>query len=328
MSNELLSTSQEVTSPAEVSAYFRGLEQTEIMEYCLGFDKPNAPSFAEHVLLIALACGGIDGNLPTILDLGLHTIQREDVRQRLSNPGPHSANVLRSIAYHHLRLEKTARHANRLPNPLDAESNRFGVTRFVNGSEAKVLFEDSLCSPIQQTAQQFEDLEPLQFCPIVLLSHNTLQFRILHDTLSLHPTTWQHVVATITTERIAHEQGFDWRGGPLSLSQLTQDLKIEYPSPQSAADNAAYTILAAVQMVMRSKIPLAKESLQSVVNVTMLHSQSTDPTWGDENFCTHCGMHDHRRRTCLFTEAVICMKCVAIGMGAMMYTHIEGGCPW
>jgi hypothetical protein len=66
-----------------VKFYFNGLSQIDILEYCLGFDKPNAPALAEHVVLIALKCSTMDQESFPMLAIGLHTIKRDDMRQHL-----------------------------------------------------------------------------------------------------------------------------------------------------------------------------------------------------------------------------------------------------
>jgi hypothetical protein len=326
----------EDTPMGEVNSYFRGLKQSEILEYCLGHDKSDDPALARHVVLIALTCGRVDQEPFPMLEIGVHTIKREDVRLNFNYPGPHSANILRNVSYHHMRLSHNAGHVNRLPNPMDAETNRFGSTRFVTLKETSEILEACLTRPIDPGNQKMEYCplldeyvpEPDRFCPVVLLNFDKPQCDLLHETFGLRPWVWQNVVATISTQAIAQEQGFNWRDEPLTLSRLTNDLGIEYPTLTSAADHAAYTLIDAIQMVMRSKISTANESIRSVVNTTMLHSQCRVPGWGKENFCTKCGGNNHNRLKCRTASELACDSCMRAGRRDVMFTHHVIVCPW
>jgi hypothetical protein len=328
----------EDTPMGDVNSYFQRLTQTEILEYCLGFDRTDAPALAEHVVLVALKCSTMDQEPYPMLAIGLHTLRREDMRKHLDNPGPHSANILRNISYHNLRMSHTASYANRLPNPMDIETNRFGATRFVSMKEAREVLEDALMQPKDSRPgpQQLEYCpftdeylpKPIRFCPVVLLNYDTPQCELLQDTFGFRPSIWQNVVATISTHDIAQEQGFDWRDTPLTLDQLTKDIKMEYPHLPSPADHAAYTLIDAVQIIIRPKIPVARESIRSVINTTMLHSQCNIPSWGEENFCTRCGENDHQRPRCRAEPELACGKCFKDGRYEFMFTHNVVVCPW
>jgi hypothetical protein len=328
----------EDTPMGGVNSYFQRLRQTNILEYCLGFDQLNAPALAEHVVLIALKCSTMNQEPYPMLAIGLHTIRREDMRKHLENTGSHSANILRNISHHHMRMLHTVNYANRLPNPLDIETNRFGATRFVSMKEAREVLEDALMQPIDSRPgpQQLEYCpftdeylpKPIRFCPVVLLNYDTPQCELLQDTFGFRPSIWQNVVATISTHDIAQEQGFDWRDTPLTLDQLTKDIKMEYPHLPSPADHAAYTLIDAVQIIIRPKIPIARESIRSVINTTMLHSQCNIPSWGEENFCTRCGENDHQRLRCRAEPELACEKCFKDGRYEFMFTHNVVVCPW
>jgi hypothetical protein len=326
----------EDTPMGEVNSYFRGLKQSEILEYCLGYDESDAPALTRHVVLIALTCGTVEEERFPMLDIGLHAMKREDIRLNFRNPGPHSARILQNISYYHMRLSHNAGHANRLPNPMDADINRFGSTRFVTLKEMSEVLEACLTRPIDPGNQKMEYCslldkyvpEPDRFCPVVLLNFDKPQCDLIHDTFGLRPWVWQNVVATISTQGIAQEQGFNWRDDLLTLPQLTKDLGIEYPTLTSAADHAAFTLIDAVQMVMRPKIPTANESIRSVVNTTMLHSQCKVPSWGKENFCTKCGGDNHKRLKCRTAPELACDNCMHGGRRDVMFTHHVIVCPW
>jgi hypothetical protein len=292
-----------------VTSFFEKLKHTEILEFCLGYDRPDAPALAEHVVVIALECGFLTQNSSSLLDIGLHEIQRNQMRDHLSSPGPHSANLLKNIAYYHLRMQHNAHFANCLPNPNDLEDNHFGITRFVDEEEAKKILDDSFVKRIKSEPEplmydpirdEYVTLESskCEFRPIVLLGFCEPQIQRLYDTLRFCPSILKNVVATISAQTIARDQGFDWRGNIITLPQLSNDLGIDNLESKTAADHAAHTLIDVIQMVMRPKIPLAKESIRSVINSTMLHSQSHEPPWGKVNLCTQCGEGDHRRRAC------------------------------
>ncbi|KAG9193755.1 hypothetical protein G6011_03790 [Alternaria panax] len=290
-----------------IGAFFKGKDKIEILEYCLGFDKPGAPALAEHVVLIALECGTFPKHL---VEVGLHILERKDARSRLWSPGPHSANILNNVAYHHLRLLGEAHFANRFEEPNMLEDNHFGTTRFVDHEEAKEFLQECFGRRVKMETTipptygpVTEEYAECEFGPIVLLNFQKPQLRPLQSTFGCHPSIWKNVVATINAREIATEQGFNWREDPRTLQQLTGDLGISYPNSYTTADRAAYTLIDAVQMAMRPRFPPAQETIMSVVNFAMLHSQSLIPDWGTGKFCTKCGSHHHRRRQCRLPQA-------------------------
>ncbi|EFQ91991.1 hypothetical protein CFE70_009381 [Pyrenophora teres f. teres 0-1] len=343
---QILSQSKGRTKPAEspiepampgmhsnlgsVSNFFSTLSQTEILEYCLGYDKPDAPKLAEHVILIALKCHSLDKPPYPLLEIGIHSISRHDTKKELSNPGSHSLNILRRIAYHHMIIEDNARHANRLPNPRDAEINRFGATRFVNMDDAKDVLDHMFRTPtmIKSPADSKSCIPCL--CPLVILNYDVPQLPALQLAFKFDASIAQSLVATINTKRISCELGCPWRNAEVTLSQMTQDLKIECPDKQSAADQAAYALINAIQLAMRPKIPLTRESIRSVINTTMLYSQSDVPWWGEKNLCTVCGEHGHKRQKCSWVQQqmVECWKCTSAGRICLMKTHTPKMCPY
>jgi hypothetical protein len=325
-----------------VKAFFDGLNDTDKFEYCLGFDKPGAPPLAESVTLIALECGTVLGE-EHVMDIGLHVIEREDMRRHLPLPGPHSANLFKSVAYHHLRMQQNAHYVNQLPDPNHGESNHFGATRFMDEEEVAAFLEACFVRRIKKEPEETID-DPIrdgyvmpqseegEFRPVVLVNFHLDQLhklRLLQKTFDCRPDIWNNVVGTISTQDIATQQGFDWRDTKITLSQLCCGFGFSHLDSGSAADYAAYTLICAVQMVMRRRIPLARESIRSVVNTTMLYSQSIVPAWGKKNFCTRCAKDTHRRPACDWMHvAVVCSNCGRNGRRNLMYTHTLKVCGW
>ncbi|EDU49399.1 hypothetical protein PtrSN002B_007471 [Pyrenophora tritici-repentis] len=312
-----------------VSNFFSTLSQTEILEYCLGYDKPNAPKLAEQVILIALKCHSLDKQPYPLLEIGIHYLPRHVAKKELANPGPHSLNLLRRIAYYHIILEENARHANRLSDPRDAEINRFGATRFVNMDDARIVLGQMFrtVTMIESPAGSKSCVPSL--CPVVILNYDVPQVPALQLAFEFDYSIAQSMVATINTKRINCELNCPWRSAEIPLSQLTQDLKIESPDKQSAADQAAYALIDAIQLVMRWKIPRAKESIRSVINTTMLYSQSDVPWWGEKDLCTVCGEHGHKRQKCHWVQQrmVECWECTSARRLCVGHIHTPEMCP-
>ncbi|RMZ68846.1 f-box domain-containing [Pyrenophora seminiperda CCB06] len=266
----LESPTKEVTTPevdlhmGGIINFFSTMSQTEILEYCLGFDKQGAPKLAEHIILVALKYRTLDDEPYPLLEVGLHFIHRCDAKNELDNPGPHSLNILRQISYRHMIMEDNAHHANRLPDPREIEINHFGATRFVSVGDAKDILEQIFRTPpaiYSPTGRKSYLACP---CPIVMLNYDTPQWPALEKAFEIDPFIAYNIVATINTKCIACEPGNPWSSDTITLSKLTQELKIEYPAQQSASDQAAYAIIDAIQLVMRPKVPLAIESIRSV----------------------------------------------------------------
>lgn len=327
---------REVLTPIEntgirgVFNFFSALSPTEILEYCLGYEKPGAPDLAEDVVLIALRCHTLDEEPHPLLQIGVHFISRHEAKVELENPGPHSSNILCQIAYSHTIIKENAHHANRLPNPREAEINRFGATRFVSIDDQKDVLERIFGLPTMNDSPTASESDVPPLCPVVLLGYDVPQWHTLLDTFTFDRFMGQNVVAVVQTKKIACEPGYRWHSAAPTLSQLTQELEIEYPARQSASDQAAYALIDAIQLVMRPRIPLARESIQSVINHTILSSQSQIPWWGERDFCTMCGDSGHRRLRCRFRMVPIeeCWKCFLAERHSVKYTHVPEMCPF
>lgn len=319
----------------DVAHFFQGMNYTETIEFCLGFKRPNTPVLAEHVVLIAVQYGELDGERPALLDIGVHTVKRRGIQENCACPGPHSLNIIRNVSYHHICMQDNARYVNLLGGTLDSQRNRFGCTRFVDGKEAKVVLEGFFRQPVEPLPSR-KKCYPVSnkslvpgACPIVILQDGSWQRHSLLNALSLEQIIGENIISMISTQQIAHETGFGWRDKTFTLGQLATDLKIDFPEHRSAADCAAYSLIMCIQMVMRSKTPLAKQPIQSIVNVAMLHSQCNQPLWGNEHHCSRCGQHDHIRKNCRVMQIVrMCSKCVKAGRHPAAWSHVPQMCSW
>ncbi|EUC43403.1 hypothetical protein COCMIDRAFT_7162 [Bipolaris oryzae ATCC 44560] len=319
----------------DVAHFFQGMSHTEMLEFCLGFEKPNTPVLAEHVVLIAVQCGELSRERPALLDIGIHTVKRRDMQEKCACPGPHSLNIVRNASYHHMCIQDNARYVNLLEVALDSQKTCFGRTRFIDGKEAKVVLESFLRQPVEPlpTGEEYCAVSNKYLvpgaCPIVILQDGTWQRHALLNTLGLEQIIGENTVSMISTLQIAREMGFGWRDKALTLGQLATDLKIDFPEHRSAADFAAYTLITSIQMVMRPKIPLAKQPIQSVINVAMLHSQCNQPLWGNEHYCSRCGQDDHSRKGCCVMQIIrMCSKCAKAERHPAAWSHVAQMCPW
>lgn len=319
----------------DVAHFFQGMSHKEVLEFCLGFERPNTPILAEHVVLIAVQCGELYGERRALLDIGVHTVKRRGIQEKFASPGPHSLDIIRNVSYHHIIMQDNAYLVNLRGSPLDSQKTRFGRTRYVDGKEAKVVLENFLRQPVEPLLSRNEYCSVSNkylvpgACPIVILQDGSWQRHSLLNTLGLEQITGENIVSMISTQRIACETGFGWRDKTFTLGQLATDLKIDFPEFRSAADWAAYSLITSVQMVMLSKIPLAEQPIQSVVNVVMLHSQCNQPLWGSEHYCSRCGHDSHSRKDCRVMQIVRkCPKCAKAGRHPAATTYIPLMCPW
>jgi hypothetical protein len=133
-------------------------------------------------------------------------------------------------------------------------------------------------------------------CPVVVLGH-ALQndFRMLSQTLSVNPAVFDTVVKTIDTQQLCRETGSWSSGNQAGLSTLVAQSGFAYRDAHTACNDAAMTLICAVQMVLPPTLKIADtgRSLQAVVNDTEMASQTQEWYWGTPNYCLHCGSHNH-----------------------------------
>jgi hypothetical protein len=144
--------------------------------------------------------------------------------------------------------------------------------------------------------------------------------------LGVDATVLDNVVAIVDTQTIANEQGVYGRGNKIGLENLINRYNVDFREGHTASNDAAYTVIAAMQMVMQTQILQApKRSLQEVVNDLEVVSQETNPGWGIHKYCTHCASTRHKRSDCR-GDIKRCEKCLKAGNAKMACTHVTEFC--
>jgi hypothetical protein len=288
--DELSVSNIPATLMEEVRRFFGGMSHSAILKYALGVDHPNAPELAKHTIVITMDCEKFEHEPRYLSEFGLNTFERKEMRAVLPDPGPHG----------------------------DPEKNLFGVTRFVTDQEAKAFLTGSIAWPISSKPGASK-------CPVVFLGHavsNELQ--MLRD-LQVNPAVIESVVAIIDTQQIAREQGIRGRCHQIGLSPLMSHYDVDFRNGHTASNDAAYTIIGAVQMVMKDRFKESKRSLQDVINDLEWWSREINPKVGITKHCTRCGKKSHNRPQCR-GSIERCTKCLKAGKEKAAYTHITKFC--
>jgi len=307
------------TSMEEVRGFFRGMSNTAILRYGLGFDLPDAPALAKDTVVIVMDCEKFEHEPRCLTEFGLHTFTRKEMATALSNPGPHGENLLRQVWYYHIRLLETAHYVNRTFCPGNPEKNHFGNTRFTTDQQAKDFLTESFSWPINNVPGAGK-------CPVILLGHAVDNDVDMLRELGVDPSVISNVVAIIDTQKIARTQGVHGRGDKIGLQALMEHYDVDFRDGHTAGNDAAYTMIGALQMVMKTELrDNTTRSLQEIVNDLEVFSKGFHPDIGIANHCTRCGRKDHNRTEC-YGRIERCKKCLKANKTAAAYTHITKLC--
>jgi hypothetical protein len=174
--------------------------------------------------------------------------------------------------------------------------NRFGQTRFVNEKDTCEMLDSIFRWPVDHARPE------LGFCPVVVLGHSLKDdFQILSRTLGVHAATFDTVVKTIDTQHLCKETGFYTSRNQAGLSTLVFSANFSYRNPHTACNDAAMTLICAVQMVLPAElkfspydnIPAGAPSLQDVVDDVEVASGYQEWSWGTVKYCLRCTRRGH-----------------------------------
>lgn len=308
----------------EVRNFFRRMSNSRILEYTLGVEHPSAPALAASTIVVVMDCEKYESHPRVLTEYGLHTFTRSEMVPVLrKSTGFHGENLLKNIYYYHMRILGTAHFINHRFCPGNPENNHFGSTRFATKLEATEFLTRCIAWPLDP------DQPNGAKCPVVFLGHAVKnELEMLQQDLDIDPSAMSNVVAVIDTQNIANEQGYRGRGDRIGLEVLTKQCSMQFRDAHTAGNDAAYTIIAAVQMVMKNRLPRpghGRRSLQDVVDDLEKYSSSIDPGLGIAKYCTRCARQDHTRKNC---KGYIkrCEKCLEIGAEKAAYTHVTNLC--
>ncbi|KAI4961288.1 hypothetical protein J4E86_000315 [Alternaria arbusti] len=230
---------------------------------------------------------------PRVLtEYGLNTFSRKEMAPVLRSPGIHGENILRNIYYYHIRVRENAHLINWRFVRGNPERNHFGSTRFATKEDAKEFLVETLAWPID------DDNEDGPKCPVIFLGHSVKNdLQMLQQDLGIDPKFDSNVVAIIDTQKIANEQGIRGKGQQIGLPILIQHFGVEFRDGHTASNDAAYTIISAVQMVLKNSLPTdPTRSLQDVVNGVAEDSKGTVVTFGPA--ARHADEDEEEKRNC------------------------------
>ncbi|KAF2848631.1 hypothetical protein T440DRAFT_356891, partial [Plenodomus tracheiphilus IPT5] len=231
----------------------RQLDHFDILEYCLGFEKPNFPTLLENCHLVSIYVEREKDHPALWSELGFSILQRKKAQEHITKPGDHSETLMQSASFGHLRVQENMRFLNLKEDSRDIHShrNRFGQTRFSTEQEAKWILKGVL------TGQ-----------PIVLLTYyEDHDSHILPGLLELPLDDFGCILATISTQRIARERNIDWyMEKRKDLEDVSRFLGFKCEDLDGPTNYAGFNMVAAIQMAMRSKIRSAEIPLQTKVN--------------------------------------------------------------
>lgn len=257
--------------------------------------------------------------------------QIPDLRKHLGDFGE---EMLKKITFYHLRIVETAHLKSDSRWMKGAEGNRFGHSRFVTFAEARDVLDNLLSQPIVS-------LDPaLKGCkkPVVLVGHamnqdeQNLMKRGLRYDWHKHST----IVAKIDTQSLAKATStwIDPRfpNNQVGLNTLTKKLGFEHEDAHTACNDAARTLICAIQMVLPETCKVgSKKSMQAVAWAIEEQSRSTiAPVWGSAHCCTRCGSRDHDDKEGERCEVtVFCNSCAyfdKVGEQSHWASHTEEYC--
>jgi hypothetical protein len=148
-------------------------------------------------------------------------------------------------------------------------------------------------------------------CPVVVLGHSLKDdFVMLSRTLGVNPAVFDTIVKTIDTQHLCRETGFLSSRNPSSLSTLVSQSGFAYRDAHTACNDAAMTLICAVQMVLPTDLKVTADcSLQDIVDNIEVGSKTQEWYWGSPNYCIRCGSRNHTHSKSTGHRCRVKVKC-------------------
>ncbi|KAH9876623.1 hypothetical protein J1614_003755 [Plenodomus biglobosus] len=289
------------------------LQSTLGLDYVSGTTGRNA-ALIEHAVVIGIDTEAWTRNTNEMTEIGLAVYERKDMmevqdRNKLweiehglfvdgyDHLGPFGEELLKKISFYHLRILENAHLKTDAHWMKGAEGNRFGHSRFVSFAEARGILDSLFNQPI------VSDEPELQGCkkPVILIGHAISHDRLNCKNHRLDYDWFKHgtIVGEIDTQPLAKATGtwFDFAApnNEVGLEKLTRTLGFEHEDPHTACNDAARTVIAAIQMALPEENREGRDKdMQTVaLSIEKLSKQTLGPTWGSAVYCTRCGGRDH-----------------------------------
>ncbi|CAO2647482.1 Nn.00g084040.m01.CDS01 [Neocucurbitaria sp. VM-36] len=352
----------------DLQAFYATQPKQAILLNALGFhDIPGVTehiaALIEHTVVIGIDTEAWTKNTDEMTEIGLAVFERKDMLEvhrrkeewekqhgkdkndnEYAHLGAFAEELLSKITFHHLRIVETAHLKTNAEWMKGADGNRFGSSRFVTFAEARSILDSLFSQPIPNPSPS----SPLTTCkkPIILLGH-----AISHDEDNLAKSglaynLFRHttIVSKIDTQPLAKETHtwFDPAApnNEVGLETLTATLGFKHEDAHTACNDAARTVISAIQMVLPRQCRREKDGAKSMQGVAWgVEKRSRDAvrmdTWGSEKCCTRCGGRDHEEkegegqgeRRC--RVAVHCRACAQFDKeweGECWTSHVEKYC--
>jgi hypothetical protein len=135
----------------------------------------------------------------------------------------------------------------------------------------------------------------LGYCPVVVMGHALSgDMAMLVRTLGFDAMALGTVVKVIDTQHLAKECAYGAYGGNMiGLRGLVEKCGFAYRDAHTASNDAAMTLIAAVQMVLPSKLKPKGDALQQTINTIEIASQMQKWAWVSDRYCLRCGKYGH-----------------------------------
>jgi hypothetical protein len=151
-------------------------------------------------------------------------------------------------------------------------------------------------------------------CPVVVLGHSLKNdFLMLSRTLGVNPALFDTVVKTIDTQHLCRETGLVSSRNPSSLSTLVSQSGFAYRDAHTACNDAAMTLICAVQMVLpttlKDSVASPERSLQDIVDDIEVASRTQEWYWGSPNYCIRCSSRNHTHSKSTGHRCRVKVKC-------------------
>lgn len=264
-----------------------------------------------HAVIICIDTEAWTRNTDEMTEIGLAVYEKKDMEMihsqaahinssssnRYEHLGDFGENLLREITFHHLRIAENCHLKGDAKWMKGASGNRFGHSRFVTFPEARYALD-------QLFNQAIFSLDPeLAGCkkPVILVGH-----AMFHDQDNLRRNElnydwYKHgtIVKKIDTQPLAKSTKTWFNpeapSNNVGLPVLTNILGFEHEDAHTACNDAARTLISAIQMALPNECKEGhSKDMQQVAWEIESHSLlNSRPRWGTEFCCTRCGRRDH-----------------------------------
>lgn len=269
----------------------------------------------DHTVVIGIDTEAWTRNTNEMTEIGLAVYERKDMVEvqdamkqwenrynmyasAIDHLGPFGEKLLRKISFYHLRIVENAHLKTDAKWMKGAEGNRFGHSRFVTFAEARTILDALFNQPIVSDDPQLEGCKK----PVILVGHAISHDRTNCKNNGLDYDWFKHgtIVKEIDTQPLAKatRTWFDASApnNEVGLEKLTRTLGYEHEDPHTACNDAARTLIAAIQMVLPWQCKEGYIKCMQAVALDLEMSSRDDlvPNWGTAFYCTRCGGRDHQ----------------------------------